>query len=57
MDEEVSVCFSSDKRLISRTYKELQKLTTKRIIQLINGQMSREFLKRVQIANKYIKTA
>jgi hypothetical protein len=37
---ETFTTYSSDKRLISRIYKQLQKLSSKIIIQLINEQMS-----------------
>jgi hypothetical protein len=50
----VFASYSSDKRLISRIYKELKKLNSKIIIQLINGQMNRQFSE-VQVTNKYME--
>jgi hypothetical protein len=44
--------YSLDKRLISRIYKELQKLKAKeQITQLINGQMNEQFSKAEQSIN------
>jgi aromatic ring-opening dioxygenase catalytic subunit (LigB family) len=56
--EKIFASYSSDKGLISRIYKELKKLNTKRTIILINkwaDKMNRQFSSEVKMANKYRK--
>jgi hypothetical protein len=51
--------YSSDKELISRTYRELKKLNPQRIISMKkwSHELNREFSKEeIQMASKYMKT-
>jgi hypothetical protein len=56
--EKIFAIFSSDKALISRIYKELQKLSTQRTYNPMNkcgNALNRWFLREVQMINKYVK--